>query len=285
MKENNKKYLIACDLDGTLLNNNSKLSKNTIEGIKKINKNGHYVCLVTGRPFDGSINIYKQLGLNTIMANQNGCFLSKPNDKTYVPIAIGFSKDILFEILSNKSLSNIMNNILIEGIGHAWLWKKPTNEAVAKRMTEMFHLDRGQPVDIINANFKKVKTDIATLIFEMKDSSHLNTVIYEIKNISPTLVVRSWGINPDGSMIIDVSSQFASKKTAVEYLGSYYGIPVERRVCIGDGDNDIEMLSSTIWSFALKNSTPAARIAARYMTKYDNENDGAIKQLLKFLCL
>lgn len=31
----NNKYLIACDLDGTLLNNDSDISEKTIEGIKK----------------------------------------------------------------------------------------------------------------------------------------------------------------------------------------------------------------------------------------------------------
>lgn len=281
--ERESKYLIACDLDGTLLNNQSKLSKTTIEGIKKITKAGHYVCIVTGRPYHGSIDIYKQLGLKTLMTNQNGCFISNPSDKLYVPISIGFSKQILHEILENKQLNKLMNNVLIEGIGFAWLWTKPSDKEMAESMKEMFHLDRGRPVTIINKDFKKVKTDIATLIFELKDVNQLNTIIYEIKRISPVLTVRSWGMNERGTMIIDVSTEFSSKMTAVKYLSSYYGIPIERCICIGDGDNDVEMLDFSIWSFALKNSTPAARLAARYMTKYDNDNDGAIKQLLKFL--
>ena len=45
------KKMIAVDLDGTLLNSESKLSDFTIETIKKISKKGHQVVIATGRPY------------------------------------------------------------------------------------------------------------------------------------------------------------------------------------------------------------------------------------------
>ena len=44
------KKMIALDLDGTLLNSESKLSDFTIETIKKISALGHKVIITTGRP-------------------------------------------------------------------------------------------------------------------------------------------------------------------------------------------------------------------------------------------
>lgn len=46
-----KKKLIALDLDGTLLNSESKLSDFTVETIKKVSALGHKVIITTGRPY------------------------------------------------------------------------------------------------------------------------------------------------------------------------------------------------------------------------------------------
>ena len=43
--------IIAVDLDGTLLNSESKLSDFTKETIKKFQKKGHHVIITTGRPY------------------------------------------------------------------------------------------------------------------------------------------------------------------------------------------------------------------------------------------
>ncbi|MCA9761009.1 MAG: HAD hydrolase family protein, partial [Streptococcus sp.] len=45
-----KKKMIAIDLDGTLLNQESQLSEYTISTIKKVRKQGHLVLIATGRP-------------------------------------------------------------------------------------------------------------------------------------------------------------------------------------------------------------------------------------------
>ncbi len=278
----NEKFLIACDLDGTLLNKDSKLSKGTIAAIKKVSKVGHHVCLVTGRPYDGAIEFHKQLGLNTIMVNQNGCFMSKPGDDSYVPIGIGWSRDILKSLLENEEFSKYASHIVIEGVGKSWLWDTSEDDAVNDAMRDLFHLD-GREVGRINKNFSKITTDIATVICVIESEEYINRIIYQVKNTSPNLVVRNWSMPNSGKIIIEINTKFATKATAVQYLSSYYGIPNERCCAFGDGDNDVEMLNLVTWSFALKNASPAARLSARYMTKYTNNEDGVAKQLLKFL--
>lgn len=110
------RYLVCCDLDGTLLNDSGCLTENTIEAIKRVSKLGHIVCLLTGRPFNGSIDIYRKLELESIMANQNGAFITNPSDPGFIPIAIGFSCQIAVEIFQNKRLKKYMNNAIIEGL-------------------------------------------------------------------------------------------------------------------------------------------------------------------------
>ena len=46
-----KQHLIAIDLDGTTLNNQSKLTPNTIKTLRTLSQQGHLVTIVTGRPY------------------------------------------------------------------------------------------------------------------------------------------------------------------------------------------------------------------------------------------
>lgn len=276
-----KRFLIACDLDGTLLNSESMLSQKTIESIKYISSLGHKVCLITGRPTQGSIHIYNELGLDTIMCNQNGSYISNPSDKNFMPIIISFSKQIMLTLFNNKSLMKYVNNALIEGVNKGWLLNNNNDLISKKQMMEMFHL-KDRDISIINNDLSKVDTDICSILIHIDNLDNINSIIYEIKNVAPTLIVRTWGIPEDG-VIIEINGSFASKENALEFLSTYYGIPLEQCISFGDGDNDVGMLSKAVWGFALKNASPAARLASRYMTKYDNNNDGVVKELAKFL--
>ena len=53
-------YIIFCDLDGTLLNKKSEISKESEAYIKKIVAAGNLFVIATGRPYAGSIRFYNQ---------------------------------------------------------------------------------------------------------------------------------------------------------------------------------------------------------------------------------
>ncbi len=276
-----KKFLIACDLDGTLLNSKSKLSNRTIEQIKHISSLGHKVCLITGRPIQGSIDIYNQLELKTIMCNQNGSYIVNPSDKDFQPITITFSKQIVLDLLNNPLLMKYVNNSLIEGVNKGWLLKKADKNLDTAQMMDMFHLQE-RDISIIGKNYKEINTDICSILLHIDHLENINSIIYEIKKIAPTLIVRTWQLMSNG-IIVEINGSFASKENALEFLSSYYGIPLEQCICFGDGDNDVGMLARATWGFALKNASPAARLASRFMTKYDNNDDGVVRELYKFL--
>lgn len=66
------RYLIFSDLDGTLLNKDSQLTKYSITVIKRLTMRGHLFCLTTARPKRNSIHFYNKLNLSTPLVNYNG---------------------------------------------------------------------------------------------------------------------------------------------------------------------------------------------------------------------
>lgn len=97
-----ERKLIAIDLDGTTLNNESKISSYTKEVLQKAAQAGHIVSIVTGRPNRISENFYDELNIPTPMINFNGALGHIPHknwDKEYIET---FSKDIALDLVAEK---------------------------------------------------------------------------------------------------------------------------------------------------------------------------------------
>jgi hydroxymethylpyrimidine pyrophosphatase-like HAD family hydrolase len=118
----------------------------------------------------------------------------------------------------------------------------------------------------------------------VRSDEHINDLVFEIKSITNTLIVRNWSVPVLGT-VIEINSIFSSKGTALKYLSSYYGIPLENCLAFGDGDNDSEMLRTAFFGFAMHNGSTTAKLSARYLTENTNEHDGVAIELKRFFDL
>lgn len=84
-KRNEKKYLIAFDMDGTLLKSDNTVGKKSRRIIKKLVKMGNYVTVASGRPVRVILSYYEDLGLNGPIVSYNGSLVSDPSDTSFVP--------------------------------------------------------------------------------------------------------------------------------------------------------------------------------------------------------
>lgn len=278
MIKNIRKCLIVCDLDGTLLNNNGKLSNETIKTIKKINSMGHIFCIATGRPYRASIEFYKQLNLNTIMINYNGSLISNPSNEKFTQINLAFSKKIVVDFFNNKEITNNIENALIEGQDGAFFLRKPTSPEQISSFLQHFHLDSNGVNNVFSKNLTNIKSDINSILVQVKNETKIDDLIYNIKSLTTTLIARNWSI-PYAGTIIEINSIFSNKGNAIKFLSSYYGISLDSCYAFGDGDNDGEMLKSAHYGYAMKNASMTAKLMARHMTMSTNEDNGVAKEL------
>lgn len=279
-----KRYLIVSDLDGTLLRSDNTISKFSELIIKKLVRKGHIFCLSTGRPLRAAVQYYKQLGLNSLLLNFNGSYISNPSDKMFIPLNLGFSNEILRKIFFNKKILQWAKNILVENTEGDFIWKKPETANESASLWAHFHLSSDAKHKYIAKDLSNIRTDVHSILIDLKDDKYINLLAYEIKSITATLIVRNWSI-PGLGTVIEINSIFSSKGTTLKYLSSYYGIPLERCMSFGDGDNDAEMLRTSYHSFAMQNATTTAKLSASKMTKYSNNDDGVARQLKLFFKL
>ncbi|OBU78947.1 haloacid dehalogenase [Mycoplasmoides gallisepticum] len=274
----NKKLLIISDLDGTLLNNESKLSYQTIKVIKLLNKLGHHFCIATGRPSRASIDIYNELGLNTVMANLNGSYIWHPKDRFFKAINLSFSKDIVKNLLHKTSIIKLVDNFIVENNEVTYIMNKPVGSREHDELLKCFHIDGKDNCIFGQDKILNLRQDPNTILLQVKNPHNIDEVVFQLKECFSTFVVRKWSLPVSGN-IIEVNTVYANKGNALDYLSSYYGIPKEFVVTFGDGENDIEMLQKSRFGYAMKNAISSAKLLARYITKYNNNDHGVAFEL------
>ena len=106
-----KKYLIALDMDGTLLNNNNQISNLTKEYLIKLASQGHKIIISSGRPIRGIISYYKELKLNTPIICYNGAYIY-PGKENIEEYCFSFSYKLIKQIINDITYEYIDNIIL-----------------------------------------------------------------------------------------------------------------------------------------------------------------------------
>ncbi|MFJ1245129.1 HAD-IIB family hydrolase, partial [Bacillus amyloliquefaciens] len=71
---------MCLDLDGTLLNDDKKITPYTKKVLTTLQKQGHKLMIATGRPYRASQIYYHELNMDTPVVNFNGAFVHHPKD-------------------------------------------------------------------------------------------------------------------------------------------------------------------------------------------------------------
>ncbi|MFZ5633598.1 MAG: HAD hydrolase family protein [Bacillota bacterium] len=79
--------------------------------------------------------------------------------------------------------------------------------------------------------------------------------------------------------VLEIMNPAGTKwKTLLEYAGTLKITPAEI-VAVGDDNNDIEMIKNAGLGVAMQNATGKVKSAARVITRYSNNDDGAAREL------
>ena len=256
---NLKEKIIAFDIDGTLARNDTFPSTFTYETIKRLIEEGYHICLVTGRSIVSSIDIYKRCNMNTLCVLCNGAMVYDPiSDKKIRNIIIPMS--IVESVINNRELMEMIDDILIEIdyqtyalTGNCW----PKCNKIG--------------------NFKDTLPASPNAMVIMAKDPLLQNKIASIINKSEDYHYRYW------NYMGEFYNLHFSKKEGVEAMLKYYNKDASSLIFFGDGENDRELLSYASMGIAMKNADDETKKYANVITDYSNEEDGAIKYLLKMI--
>ena len=263
--------LIAMDLDGTLSNDEKKITPLTREALMDEQKKGIRLVLASARPAPG---LYREA--NALSVREYGGILMSYNGGSITDAASG-------RVLYRTGIeTEVMRDVL--------------------RMLKEFPvtpiLDDGVQFYVEDKNGFKVEYECQNNCMECTEVDDLA----EFLNFSPVKVLMS----VDPAVIKDVQKAIAEKlpeglsvvQTAPFYLEvipreinkgeglkkvcELLGVPVEETIAFGDAENDIPMLKAAGIGVAMGNADEHTKAAADCVTLSNNE-DGIAAALLHFL--
>lgn len=253
---------IFIDVDGTLRNDNKKITERTLITLKKVKELGYEPILCTGRPCDYAEKLNQEINGSQYIIYNNGA-----------GIYDGGNKNILYEnpmntesILALYSFANIENIRFIlacNGTRYVNRIKHPDEEILFDLPLESF-LIKNKPiaVTIASSDFDIVKN--------MKNQID-NVKSIKIINQHKSLVDSNFP--REGTIYYDIVDENSSKGEAIKHFCEIFNISKENRIAIGDDYNDISMFNECGFKVAMGNALPGIKEIADYVTN-DNNNDG-----------
>ncbi|MFV0503700.1 MAG: HAD family hydrolase [Lachnospirales bacterium] len=259
--------LIACDLDGTLIHNNMISSINK-GAIKRFENSGGRFVVSTGRDFNMAMEV-TDLSCDYICANgacvyENGKLVYKitmPREDLEKIINIS-KENCVIDLFTNKGIYNI---------GGVEKFKKDFKE-VEEIIDE--HGSFFGESDKEKLYYKMIGRRTFREFKDLEDDIEVYKVflqkfdINEIKKLREDFsVIKTINIDSSFMYNIELTNINATKGKTVKAYAESKNIKMEEVMIIGDGENDLSMLSMDFgFTVAMGNAEDSIKKAAKYTT-------------------
>lgn len=261
--------IVFCDLDGTLLTSNLKITKQTKQTVKKLKDKNVEFVLTSGRSFRFVKNISNQLSDSDFVISSNGALIK--NQKT---------NEILF-------LKSIPNKLVLKIFKLA---NKLECDAFIESTDVTFknhEFETEVLSDIINT--KQLKQILKTLpiikaCIESYNKQALQTLIKKIQKFKEIKIAHMSNVlydplapcSPNEKFFIDINNKDVSKGNALNFFVDYLNVDKKNVVSIGDSCNDFSMFEISGTDVAMGNSLNDLKKSADFVTKTNDESGVAV---------
>lgn len=261
------KYLVALDMDGTLLDDNKNISNSTIDYLHSLDEKGVAVVIASGRPYRAIKKYYSQIQLKSPVICYNGGLVFDPNDSSFPVTRYMFSKYIINEIIKDVGYDKL-TNIFLENDSEIFIKK------LDMELDAFFHF---HDMDIHEGDIRKIlNKDTYACIFSTSEHPEVNELLVKACFKHQNIGVRFWG----KSEYSELYYLNTNKAEGIEKVRKAYNIERSNVFTFGDAENDIEMLRDFENSYLMPNylfeEIPSY---VKHMALDDNNHDGVKKTL------
>lgn len=273
--------LVALDLDGTLFDNSSRISKRNLTAIRSITDKGIHVVISTGRPFEGiPFDQIKGTGINyAITANGSGIYEISTGKCLYEN---AMDEELVTPILNFLLTRDIHMDAFIGGKGYTPIQcvetaQKLTVPSSIKNyiITTRTRLDN--ILQFIHENQLKVQK-MTLNFYPAADGTLIDReTVRKFLMSNPSITTVCGGYNN-----LEFTRADANKGVGLRKLAEILGVNPDATMAIGDTENDLAIIEAAGIGVAMGNATDAVKARADYVTT-TNTKDGVAAAIEHFI--
>jgi hypothetical protein len=256
--------LIACDMDGTLLDDDNVIHDDFWPLIDQLHARGIIFCPASGRQYYSLLERFKPIADELIFIAENGTYVMRKG--------IELSSDCLTREAAQELIRTYRKLKLKEADVSAVLCGKHSayveenDEDFLAEAAKYYHrLEMVDDLLAIEDDFLKVAT------FTLRSSEH---VIYptfaSFRNTHKVVV--------SGEHWLDVMALQANKGSGLRHIQEKLQLTRDQTMVFGDFLNDLEMMDEATYSFAMANAHPQLKARANFLSP-GNADNGVVRTI------
>ncbi len=265
--------LLFSDLDGTLLNNASRISKNTGAFLDDFLKAGNRLILSSGRPLYSILEVMEDTGLSwpgIFLICNNGTLIYDCDNKT--PVLERRMPLSYVAYLQQKAKEHDI---------HIHTYTDDSVVCTAEDPEMRFYRRRIHLPLLLAGDYASFlsKGPYKMLAIHLTDHEKLVRFRDDIADWAKGKIQTVFS----NEMYLELFDKDAGKGSAVTFVCNYFNVPLSDAYAAGDADNDISMLEAAGTGIAMANASENVKRHAAVTTTLDNDNDGLILTLQQLL--
>lgn len=254
------KFIIS-DLDGTLLNEQSTVSEETILGVQSLITKGYPFVIATGRGFASTNTIREKLAVDIYLVCNNGATIYSPKGEllfeNYIPVELVKKVAQHLEKHEVDYRGFYQDFYFMPNYGKRDQKRIEYKSVVLENEGDFQRLEKILVVDPNTALLKQIQKELQDTFGE---------------ELTVTL---------SSSECLDINAKNCSKAEGIQKVASYLGLDLKDAIAFGDSENDFAMLAKVGKAVAMKGSY--ASIKKDYeVTFFSNDENGVVRHLKKY---
>jgi len=267
--------LYVTDLDGTLLNSNSKLTDESYEILQPLIDKGLNFTLASARSHNSILDIVSPLKVNLPILCHNGTFIYDPKEKEFIHMVTLPYEDI--ECIIDMAQIHGLNPFIYtlkNNTPHVFYSKL---ESFAEKTYFKTRMEMDDKRFVHDVDYELYKEEDAFYISLVGPYDPLSEVVKQYTEVEGVEVTLTQDIYHENFWWAEIMPMKAGKGNGIEFLRKKYNI--KNIVCFGDNHNDISMFEKADYGVCVENAVSELKAIAK--EEIGSNNDTSVAKFIK----
>ncbi len=262
---------VMCDVDGTLLNDQGKVTKKTKEAIKQLKEKGIVFGLATGREAYSVEILLEEWGIKEDVDVIVGSGGAEIIDYQHDIVRAEFPLDgkLILDIIEHFKDLDVNFAIPERGVLYAY-----RDDDVMKELSQIDQI----PYQVVD--YPSFLTQPRQKVMIVCEEEMMSKVIERSKTFSSDQF--KCASLKTASTLFEYMDPRVSKSYGIQEVLKTFGIEMQEVCVFGDADNDYEMVKDAGIGIVMNNGSDKTKQIADYITD-DHNHDGIAKALLQYI--
>jgi Cof subfamily protein (haloacid dehalogenase superfamily) len=261
--------LIVADMDGTLLDDEKELHEHFWPLIDELHARGILFSPASGRQYFTLLREFEDIADEMVFIAENGSLVMRRGQEVSSDCLSREDALRLVRTLRQAAADGVDGGVVVCGKHSAYIERsdRPFFEQVDKYYARL---------EVVDDLTKVIDDDVLKVaVYDFVSAEHSTLPVLSD-------FVESHKVTVSGEHWLDVNTRTANKGHAISALQAAFDITPAQTMVFGDFLNDLEMMDTADYAFAMHNAHPLLRERAKFVAPSNNEN-GVVRTIASIL--